>query len=62
MPRMLIQKCQRQKMVEKCYHQNLLYLAVKSRCINEEEEIGLLSSLGIKIPLSNIPWLGKILF
>ena len=55
MQRMLIQKCQRQKMVEKCYDQSFLYLAVKSRFINEEEEIGLLSSLGIKIPLSNIP-------
>ena len=34
----------------------------KSRFIYEQEESGLLSSLGIKTPLSNIPLLGKLLF
>ena len=32
----------------------------KSRFIKEQEAKGLLSSLGIKTPLSNIPLLGKI--
>ena len=34
----------------------------KSRFMKEQEAKGLLSSLGIKTPLSNIPLLGKILF
>ena len=34
----------------------------KSRLIKEQEAKGLLSSLGYKTPLSNIPLLGKILF
>ena len=34
----------------------------KSRFLKEQEAKGLLSSLGIKTPLSNIPLLGKILF
>ena len=34
----------------------------KSRFIKEQEAEGLLSTLGIKTPLSNIPLLGKNLF
>ena len=34
----------------------------KSRFINEQEPGGLLSSLGIKTPLSKIPLLGSLLF
>ena len=34
----------------------------KSRSIKEQEAKGLLSSLGLKTPLSNIPLLGNILF
>ena len=34
----------------------------KSRFMKEQETKGLLSSLGFKTPLSNIPLLGKILF
>ena len=34
----------------------------KSRFIKEQKASGLLSSLGIKIPLSKIPVLGNILF
>ena len=34
----------------------------KSRFMKEQEAKGLLSSLGIKTPLSNIPLLGNILF
>ena len=34
----------------------------KSRFMEEQEAKGLLNSLGLKTPLSNIPLLGKILF
>ena len=34
----------------------------KSRFMEEQEAKELLNSLGLKIPLSNIPLLGKILF
>ena len=34
----------------------------KSKFIKEQEASGLLSSLGIKTPLSNIPLLGPLLF
>ena len=34
----------------------------KSKFINKQEASGLLSKLGIKIPLSKIPLLGDILF
>ena len=34
----------------------------KSKFINKQEASGLLSKLGIKIPLSKIPVLGDILF
>ena len=34
----------------------------KSRFMKEQEAKGLLRSLGIKTPLSNIPLLGNILF
>ena len=34
----------------------------KSKIIKEEEARGLLSSLGIRTPLSEILWLGPILF
>ena len=32
----------------------------KSRFVNEQEAKGLLSNLGIKIPLSKIPWLNVL--
>ena len=34
----------------------------KSRFMKEQEEKGILSSLGLKTPLSKIPLLGDILF
>ena len=34
----------------------------KSRFMREQEAKGLLNSLGIKVPMSNIPLLGNILF
>ena len=34
----------------------------KSRFMEEQEAKGLLNSSALKTPLSNIPWLGKILF
>ena len=49
-------------MAEQCYYQNALYVARKSQDFKEQEAKGLLSSLGIKTTLSNIPWIGKILF
>ena len=36
--------------------------AKKSKFIKKQEEKGLLSNLGIRTPLSNIPLLGDILF
>ena len=34
----------------------------KSKCLKEQEAEGLLSSLGIRTPLSQIPLLGPLLF
>ena len=34
----------------------------KSKCIKNQEAKGLLSSLGVRTPLSNVPILGDILF
>ena len=39
-----------------------LYGSKKSKFMKKLDRKGLLSSLGIKIPLSNIPLLGNILF
>ena len=44
-------------MLDECYHQNVMYVVIK-----EQEANGLLSSLGLKTPLSKIPLLGDILF
>ena len=50
-------------MVDQCYHQNVLYVVIKiSRFMKEKEAKVLLSSLGLKTPLSKIPLLGDILF
>ena len=49
--------------IKQCCYQNVLYVVLKkSRFIKEQEAIALLSSLGIKTPLSKIPLLGNILF
>ena len=49
-------------MVEQCYNQNALYAVVKKiRFMKEQEAKGLLSSLGLKTPLSKIPLLSDIL-
>ena len=39
-----------------------IYNSKKSKFINQQEAKGLLSTLGIKTPLSKIPILGDILF
>ena len=50
-------------MVDQCYHQNVLYVVIKiSRFMKEKEAKVLLSSLGLKTPLSKIPLIGDILF
>ena len=50
-------------MVKQWYHQIVLFVAVKkSKFIKKQVSNVLLSSLGIKIPLSKIPLLGNILF
>ena len=51
-------------MVEQCYYQNLLFCSSKkSRFMNKKQEAKeILSSLGLKTPLSKIPLLGDILF
>ena len=49
-------------MVEKCYNQNALHAVVKKlRFMKKQEAKGLLSSLGLKTPLSKIPLLSDIL-
>ena len=43
------------KMVDLCYHQNVLYVAVKKqKFMKEEETEGLLSNFGMKTALSKI--------
>ena len=51
-------------MVKECYYQNVLYVVVKNQDLLEkqEEASGILSRLGLKTPLSKIPFLGDILF
>ena len=55
-------------MLPNCFkHRRMLLLKCavcdrKSKFINEQEAIGLLSSLGIKAPLSEIPLVGPLLF
>ena len=45
-------------MISKC----AICVSKKSKFINKQEAKGLLSSLGIKMPLSKIPLLGDVLF
>ena len=50
-------------MVKQCYYQNVLCQVLKkSRLMKEQETKGILSSVGLKTPLSKIPLLGDILF
>ena len=50
-------------MVNQCYHQKVKNVVIKiSRFKKEKEAKVLLSSLGLKTPLSKIPLLGDILF
>ena len=50
-------------MVEQWYYQNAQYVVVKkSRFIKNQEAKGLLSNLGVRTPLNNVPMLGDILF
>ena len=44
-------------MVKRWYYQNVQYVIVKS-----QEAEGLLSNLGVRMPLSEVPILGDILF
>ena len=48
-------------MIELCYHQDVLYVAVKKSKLMKEQEVEvLLSNLGIKTPLSKIPLLNVL--
>ena len=50
-------------MVSRVYYQNSLYVVVKkSSFMKEQTAKGLLSSLGLRTPLSKIPLLGDIFF
>ena len=50
-------------MVKQWFYKIVLYVLVKkSKFIKKQEANGLLSSLGIKIPLSKIPLVGNVLF
>lgn len=49
-------------MVEQCYYQDVLSGRKKSRFIKEQEVNGLLSNLGIKTPLNEMPFFRDILF
>ena len=46
-------------MVDQCYNQNVV---VKNHLLKKQEAKELLSSLGLKTPLSKVPLLGDILF
>ena len=49
--------------VKQWYYQNVQYVAVKiQNFLKNQEANGLLSSLGLKTPLSKVPLLGDILF
>ena len=49
-------------MIKQWYYQNVLSGSKKSRFIKQQVASGLLSSLGLKAPLSKIPLFGDILF
>ena len=53
---------QGQKTEEKCFYQNVQCVSKKSKFVKVQEASGLLSSLGIKTPLSKIPVVGPLLF
>ena len=57
-PKMVRTQNNRSAMQSKCFVCGIK----KSRFVKEQEARGLLSSLGIKTPLSKIPLLGNILF
>ena len=58
-----IQKCQKLKMVEQFYYQNVLHVTVKkSRFMKEQEARWILSSSALKTPINKIPLFGDILF
>ena len=60
------QKCLTLKMVDQCYHENVLYEVVKDQDLwmNKKKNTiwWLRHHLGLKKPLNKIPFLGKILF
>ena len=49
-------------MIKQWYYQSAQCGSKKSRFIKNQEAKGLLSKLGIKVPLSEVPILGEILF
>ena len=49
-------------MIKQWYYQNVQDVGVKSRFIKNQEAEGLLSNLGLRIPLCKVPLLGDILF
>ena len=49
-------------MIKQWYYQNVQDVGVKSRFIENQEAEGLLSNLGLRIPLCKVPLLGDILF
>ena len=50
-------------MVKQYYYQNVLCAVLKNQdLLNKQEASGILSSLGLKTPLSKFPLLGEILF
>ena len=49
-------------MVKQWYCQNVQHVSKKSRFIKNQEAKGLLSNLGIRTSLSELPILGDILF
>ena len=57
-----IQKLQEKKLEEECFYQNVQCVIVKYQKFKQHEARGLLSSLGIKTPLIEIPLVGPLLF
>ena len=56
MQKMWIEKNQKQKVVEQCYHQNGLYVVLKNQdFLKEQETKGILSCLDLETLLRKIP-------
>ena len=49
-------------MIKQCYYQNVQYMMVENEDLEEQKPSVILSSLGLKTPLSKVALLDNILF